>query len=114
MTDSVSASAPSLAGTTLDIFPAPEDRERFGAERPASRSSPLELLARFQFLSQAFTTRSDVFTAYIVVRGYPADDFRKGPVEERRFYAILDRSGIHVDDEAQAGGDVRVLAVRSY
>lgn len=51
-------------------------------------------MARFQFIGQAFTTRSDNFTAYVEVRGYPAEDFRLGPVETKRFIAVYDRSNI--------------------
>ncbi|MCC7408021.1 MAG: hypothetical protein IT442_08115 [Phycisphaeraceae bacterium] len=50
--------------------------------------------ARFRYLNQLFTTRSDVYTAYIEIRGYPSDDYRKGPVERTRMIVVFDRSGV--------------------
>ena len=55
------------------------------------------------------TTRSDIFTAYVVIRGYEAADFRKGPVEFKRFIVVFDRS------EVQTGTDrVKVWAFQQY
>jgi len=51
-------------------------------------------MARYQFLSQTFTTRSDIYTAYVEVRGYPAGDFRRGPIETKRFFVVYDRSNV--------------------
>lgn len=59
------------------------------------------------WLSQVASTRSDVFTAYVVILGYPASDFRKGAVESARFIAVFDRSGITGPDDA-----VRVVGVQ--
>ena len=69
-----------------------------------------EAMARFQFLSQAFTTRSDIFTAYVVIQGYPADDMSSNivdvngvptsvPVESIRFFAVFDRSGMTTQND---------------
>jgi hypothetical protein len=61
------------------------------------------------WLSQMCTVRSDVFAAYVTVRGYPGGDFDEDPIEEIRFVAILDRSGITSADDK-----VKVLAVMRY
>ena len=63
-----------------------------------------------RWLSQVSTTRSDVFTAYILIRGYPADDFRMGPVEQRRLFVVFDRSTITTDRR----DDVRILGAYEY
>jgi len=78
--------------SVFDLYPVPEQP---GSVVPQSAEDGAEeAMARFQFLSQVFTTRSDIFTAYVVIRGYPADDFGKGPVESLRFFAVFDRSGV--------------------
>ncbi len=98
-------------GTNLDLYPLPENLSSNGgkAEPLSVPGSAEEQMARFQFLSQVFTTRSDIFTAYVVVQGFPSDDFRKGPVESTRFYAVFDRSGITGTNDA-----VRVVGVYKY
>lgn len=60
-----------------------------------------------KWLSQVASTRSDIFTAYVVILGYPASDFRKGAVESARFIAVFDRSGIAGPNDA-----VRVVGVQ--
>jgi len=73
----------------------------------------MERMQRFQFLNQVLTTRSDVFTAYVEIRGYPADDWRKGPVEQTRFLAVFDR-GRFVVDTGTAPDVVKVRLVGLY
>jgi len=63
-------------------------------------------MAQFQFLANLFTTRSDVFTAYVLIRGYPANDFTAGPIESKRFLAIYDRSQLRTGTER-----VRIMAM---
>ena len=46
------------------------------------------------YLNQVASTRSDVYTAYVVVRAYPVNDFRVEPLEEYRLLAIFDRSNV--------------------
>ncbi len=53
-----------------------------------------ERMARFQYLSNTLTTRSDRFCAYVVIRGYGSTAFQAGPVESLRFFVLLDRSGL--------------------
>jgi hypothetical protein len=60
-----------------------------------------------KWLSQVASTRSDIFTAYVVILGYPASDFRKGAVESARFIAVFDRSGLTGPEDA-----VRVVGVQ--
>ena len=59
-----------------------------------------ERLALFSFINQMVHTRSDVFTAYVVVRAYPANDFLANnptaavaePTRSYRLIAVFDRS----------------------
>ena len=76
--------------TAFDLYPIPEqdsDHKHYETTDNAE-----ELMARFQFLSQVFTTRSDVFAAYIVIRGYDSTDFEDGPLESLRGIAIFNRA----------------------
>jgi hypothetical protein len=60
-----------------------------------------------KYLAQVLGTRSDIFTAYILVRKYPANDFRSGAeLEEYRLVAVFDRSSV-----SETGSRVRVLAI---
>lgn len=59
-----------------------------------------------RWLAQVCSTRSDIYTAYVLIQGYPANDFSQGPTESIRFFAVLDRSGV-VDQNSP----VRVLGV---
>ncbi len=47
-----------------------------------------------RWLSQVGSTRSDVFAAYVVVRGYEAGSFQNGPIEAKQFIAIFSRAHI--------------------
>jgi len=88
-----------------DLYPLPEDVPT-DALRQSAIDGPEESMARFQFLSQVFTTRSDIFTAYVLIQGFNSDNFTDGAVESARFFAIFDRSRITGPDDA-----VRVLGV---
>ena len=59
-----------------------------------------------RWLMQVCSTRSDIYTAYVVIQGYPSHDFREGPVSSARFFAVFDRSRITSLDDS-----VRVLGV---
>jgi len=65
------------------------------------REEQIEFMKR---LAQIASVRSDVFTAYVVLRGYPADDFRDGPVESAQFMVVYSRG-----DMAEADDEVKVL-----
>ncbi len=54
----------------------------------------IERMARFQYITNSLTTRSDRFCAYVVIRGYDSTNFSDAPLESLRFFVILDRSGI--------------------
>jgi len=92
----------------MDLYPMPE-------ETASSYGSPTQQmffegnLARFQFLAQNLSTRSDVFTAYIYLRGYRVGKFNKGPVESKRFFVIFDRSNVVNGTEAP-----RIIAVQEF
>ncbi len=73
----------------VDLYPLPEET---GSNPLSSRMSIEEQMMRFQFVAQNLTTRSDVFAAYIYVRGYAAGRFNLGPLESKRFFVIFDRS----------------------
>jgi len=64
-----------------------------------------EQITYMKRLAQVASVRSDVFTAYITIRGYPADDFRDGPVESAQFLAVFSRAGLtSANDEVQLIG----------
>ena len=54
-----------------------------------------QLLGPWANLNQVASVRSDIFTAYVLVRGYPSSDFGANPVEEFRIVATFDRSVVH-------------------
>ena len=58
------------------------------------------------WLMQTCSVRSDIFTAYVVIHGYPAADFSLGPVESAKFFAVFDRSRL-----TDSSDTVRVLGV---
>jgi len=61
------------------------------------------------YLNQVVSTRSDIFTAYVLVRSYPANDFSAGtPIDEYRLIAIFDRSTVN------GNGLPRILAVKRF
>lgn len=103
------AALPTTPGS-IDLNPLPTETS---ASNPRTNSPVIddaeERVARFQFLNQVFTTRSDVYTAYVEIRGYPAHDYRGGPVERTRFLVVLDRGRIASSDD-----DVRVIAMYRY
>jgi hypothetical protein len=47
-----------------------------------------------RWLGELLSIRSDIFTAYVKIEGYPVSDFREGPVESARFIAVFDRSRV--------------------
>ena len=45
-------------------------------------------------LLQTFSTRSDLYVAYVMFRGYKSNAFNEDPVESKRYFAVFDRSHI--------------------
>lgn len=97
--------------SVYDLYPDP-------ASSPKSYDTdgPEELMGRFQFLNQTFTTRSDIFTAYILVRGYAEGKFDEGPVEQKRYVAVMDRSNLGKDLNGDGVDDidVRIIGILEY
>ncbi|MCC7146641.1 MAG: hypothetical protein IT443_09360 [Phycisphaeraceae bacterium] len=91
-----------------DLYPTPQQVVS-GAPKDNVPDDAEQRIARFQFLNQVLTTRSDVYTAYIEIRGYPSDDWRKGPVERTRMIVVFDRGRI-----TDANGKVRIVAMYRY
>lgn len=93
-----------------DLYPVPDPKgSRPDVKRVALADTAEDAVARFQFFTQAYTTRSDIYTAYVVILGYQAANFSQGPVESARFYAIFDRSRItNRDDTTRVLGIYRV------
>lgn len=68
------------------------------------------------YMNQVVSTRSDIFTAYVLVRSYPANDFTLNgysgtewiPTNEYRLIAVFDRSQVTGD------GLPRILAVKRF
>jgi|GEM_PF-3404555 len=86
--------------SSVDLYPMPEEGITPPTSMPLQATSHPEVqLSRFQFLSQAFNTRSDVYTAFVRLRGYPAQDFSKGEVESLNFLVVFDRSNIVNPDD---------------
>ncbi|MEX0775602.1 MAG: hypothetical protein WD042_07785 [Phycisphaeraceae bacterium] len=90
----------------FDLYPLPENVTPNGANatRYSIANDAEARMARFQFLSQVYTTRSDVFAAYIFIRGYQAGAFDEDPIESGRWIVIFDRSGVTSGDSS-----VRIL-----
>ncbi len=89
-----------FATSDITLYPLPEDTGISGRTVPDEAGTAndnrdaAQRLARYQFLSQIFTTRSDVFTAYIHVRGYRRGEFDRSPVEMARYIVVFDRSNV--------------------
>ncbi|MCE9591885.1 MAG: hypothetical protein K8S99_15340 [Planctomycetes bacterium] len=62
-------------------------------------------------LTNVARTRSDIFTAYILLQGFPTGDFSVGPVESARLFVILDRSGCTTDLNTHGA---KILAIYKY
>ena len=83
--------APTSDTSPLRNYPSVDDTtaKTFAAEYTAQ-----ERMARYQFLANSLTVRSDRYCAYVVIRGYNSGDFSSPPAESLRFFVILDRSGV--------------------
>lgn len=103
------ADAASLAGTSVDLYPSPFDQN---ITFPDSQDTAEEALARFQFLAQAYSVRTDVVAAFVRVRGYEDFAFNAGPVEVAHFLAIIDRGSMVAGTTGQASP--KVLAFIRY
>jgi len=98
----------SQGNTEIDLYPLYLDPTALPpAAGPGDDAE--ERIARFQFLNQVLSVRSDVYTAYVEIRGYPADDWRRGPVETARFLVVLDRGQITAPND-----EVRIVAMYRY
>jgi hypothetical protein len=104
--------------STVDLYPMPEDISTNSAKAQSAKDGPEEALARFQFLSQTLSTRSDLYAAYIYVRGYnastgaptnPGTNAANPPVTSRRWIVIFDRSKV-----TKASDSVRILGTYQY
>lgn len=68
-----------------------------------------EELMLAKWLTEVADTRSDVFAAYIVVQGYPADNFSGGADESARLIIIFSRSNVEgAGDKAVEIGRFRI------
>lgn len=67
-----------------------------------------ELTMAMNYLNQVASTRSDIFTAYVLVRAYPASDFSVMPTDEYRLIAVFDRS------QVTGEGLPRIIAVKRF
>jgi len=82
-------------GTTWTLDGVTDDRE--------------EEIMLTKWLNEVGATRSDVYAAYIVVQGYPAGDFRPGPVEAARLIVVFSRANVrNPGDKAQVLGTFRL------
>ncbi|MFG0248710.1 MAG: hypothetical protein ACF8OB_07470 [Phycisphaeraceae bacterium JB051] len=68
-----------------------------------------EVMLPTQWLSGVASTRSDIFTAYVLIRGYPAGNFSSGAVEYKQFLVVFDRSNL-IDGTSTP----KILAIATY
>ena len=62
-----------------------------------------------KWLTEVCDTRSDVFAAYIVVQGYPVDNFTDGASESARLIVIFSRANVEgAGDKAVEIGRFRI------
>lgn len=62
-----------------------------------------------KWLTEVADTRSDIFAAYIVVQGYPIDNFDQGAVESARLIVLFSRAGVKgTGDKAVEIGRLRI------
>ena len=92
----------------VDLYPSPRPgdpaAEHYRFVSTQANPEAEARMARFQFLTNVLTTRSDVYCAYVVIRGY--QDFSEQPVEGKHFFVLYDRSDIR-----SAGQAAKVLGV---
>jgi hypothetical protein len=92
-----------LYGTVIDFDnPSPELDDHVIGDRE-------EALTPLRWLMGVASARSDIFTAYILIRGYPSNDFTKGPVETKQLIAVFDRSNITASQQTP-----KILGVYEY
>ncbi len=95
------------SNVSIDFLPDPPIADGIEDDREEET-----MIARW--LMQTCSTRSDIYTAYVFIQGYPSGNFAAlddngdpiGPVESARFIAVFDRSRITGPDDP-----VRVLGV---
>ena len=83
-----------MTAPNLDKRPYPHLDDRPAAKVFDEEYSVQERMARFQYLTNTLTTRSDRYCAYVVIRGYTTNAFNQAPAESLRFFVTLDRSGL--------------------
>lgn len=98
----------------IDYMPEPTAVSGGTADNDGVVGDREETFRLLRWINQMCTTRSDVFAAYVVIRGYAGGEFTDGgdpaaPDEQVRFVAILDRSEVLTTD-----GEVKVLALLRY
>jgi len=91
-----------------DWYPTPEDVNSRSHVRLDITGDREGLLARFHHIANLFSVRSDVYAAYVVVRGYEGGT-TTNPQVERRFVAIIDRSNVGSDEDTP-----RILGIFEY
>ena len=77
----------------FDLYPLAENRAPNGAqaEQYVINGSAEEAMKQAQFLLQSYSVRSDIYIAFIVVKGYKSGAFEEGVKESARAIVILDR-----------------------
>ncbi|MEM7576584.1 MAG: hypothetical protein AAF328_03830 [Planctomycetota bacterium] len=88
------ANGAAMVGDFNEYEPHLDPSDGLGITVDDHRNDAEERLAALGAFKQAFDVRSDLYTAYILVRGYPANDF-SAPIEEYTITATFDRSVVH-------------------
>ena len=86
-----------IGGTEVDFLadPAASGDPNRGADGVIDDAE--ERARVMSWLHQVASTRSDVFVAYILLKGFPADDPSQGAVESTRVMALFNRSAVTDD-----------------
>jgi len=91
-----------------DLYPGAEAIDA-GAADYRVVDDAAEAMMLYQFITEAFTARSDIFVCHVYAAGYERGGYDRGVVESARAIVVLDRSNL-----LSPGDTARVLAVYRY
>jgi hypothetical protein len=96
-------------GTAFDLYPTPEDVPAIATRYDTDQTGE-ERVQVMQFLPQVFSTRSDIYIAHILAKGYLSGDFGSGAVEQGRMLVVFSRAKL----VGGGGGQVEILGAYKY
>jgi len=92
-----------------DLYPTAESQASDAAEDYRIVDDAEDDVLLYQFFTQPFTNRSDIFACHIYVAGYDHGGYDRGVVESARAVVVIDRSNLR-----SATDTGRVLAIYRY